>query len=145
MIRPIILDNGTLMDSHIDHLMHLFPELVVQSVRECDKQFFSLITAKKQPPLNLMSWKQLLLRKLTDIHAHSDERRLFFDSDMIFFRRPDQLEANMLSTSSTPIVQKDCCESYGYTRKPTERLCGARLPDEANIGIFSLNSSTIVW
>lgn len=145
VIRPIILDDGTLLASHIDHLKRLFPELVVHSVRECDEQFFSLFPAKKYPSLNFMRWKQLLFRKLTDIHAHSDERRLFFDSDMIFFRRPAQLETYMLSTSSTPIVQKDCWESYGYTRELTERLCGARLPDAANIGIFSLNGSTIDW
>ena len=144
-IQPIILDDGTLKEDNETHLRRIFPHLSVQRKETCDRRFQTQFPLARYPNLHFWRTKQLLFRKLTDIHPDSEERRLFLDSDMLFFRRPDELDSWITSNDGFNIVQRDCWESYGYSRALTENLCGHRLPEAVNIGIFSIHGPSIDW
>lgn len=144
-IRPVILDDGSLDVDTIDQLRRLFPDLIVHAKESCDMAFQERFPAACFPNLNFWRNKQLLFRKLTDIHGGSDERRIFLDSDMLFFRNPSELDEWFEGDQGYNLVQKDCWESYGYSRMLTERLCGRQLPEAVNIGIFSLHGPSIDW
>lgn len=144
-IRPIIIDDGTLKDSHIDYLKKIFPDLAVHDADTCTAQRESLLALDKYPFINRVIKKQLLFRKLTDVFCGSSKKRLFLDSDMLFYRRPAQIEEFML-TKSSYLVQSDCWESYGYSRSLCEQLTGgARLPKAINIGVLGMSGSIIDW
>ena len=143
-LRVHLIDDGTLTARHEHRLKELFPLTEVSSRDECNARIAALLPVERYPRIHAWRGLQLLFRKLTDLHAGSTQWRLFLDSDMLFYRRPDEL----LSWWETPdrcIFQTDCWESYGYSRALTEKLTGQTLPARVNIGIFSLNGSLIDW
>ena len=54
------------------------------------------------------------MRKLTDVHAGRTGWRLFLDSDMLFFARPDFLLA-WLADPRQPCHMIDVVSAYGYS------------------------------
>lgn len=143
-IQPIILDDGSLDKSSIAGLSRLFPDLKVHSADACEQLVENLLPREVFPNIHRWRTKQLLFRKLTDIHAGSGDWRLFFDSDMLFFHPPDEID-KWIDDPDRCLVQRDCWESYGYSRGLTESLCGKKLPEAVNIGIFALNGASIDW
>lgn len=144
LLQPMILDDGTLESESIRGLKRLFPNAEIVLREDSDQQFEKVFDRDNFPNIHWIRSKQLLFRKLTDIHAGSDCWRLFLDSDMLFFDRPNEIDA-WLSRTDQCIAQRDCWESYGYSRDLVERLCGENLPRKINIGIFGLNGTMIDW
>jgi hypothetical protein len=143
-LRIHLIDDGTLASEQKHRLRELFPLMELSSRAECDSRIAALLPPDRFPRIHTWRNIQLLFRKLTDIHADSTNWKLFLDSDMLFYQRPDEL----LSWWKAPdrcIFQTDCWESYGYSRALTESLTGQNLPSKVNIGIFSLNGSLIDW
>jgi len=143
-IRPVLIDDGTLGEASLSGLRRLFPDLIVDSRSECDDRVERLLPIARFPKIHWIRNKQKLFRKLTDIHAGASDWRLFFDSDMLFFKEPEEID-RYLDEPSGHLAQRDCWESYGFSRGLTEKLCGHRLPEALNIGIFSMNGSRIDW
>lgn len=143
-IRPIIIDDGSLNKNINERISELFPGAIIKSKEECDEVVERNLPVYKFP--NIRKWRgaQILFRKLTDLHCDSEEWRIFFDSDMLFFHNPKEI-IDYLKSPSGCLYQTDCWESYGYTRELTERLTGTVLPKEINIGIFSMHGSQIDW
>ncbi len=141
---PVVLDDGSLTQEIITRLVELFPEIEFLRKDECDQIFIESFPVEAFPNLHRWRQRQLLFRKLTDIHAESGEMRTFFDSDMLFFATPTEIDNNLLNPAGC-IFQTDCWESYGYSRALTERLCGHTIPGSINIGIFSLDGAKIDW
>lgn len=139
-----LIDDGTLTPDIERRLRELFPVTEVFSRSICDGRIESILPPKHYPRIHAWRNIQLLFRKLTDLHAGSTTWKLFLDSDMLFFRRPDELVA-WWDQSDRCLFQTDCWESYGYSRALTEKLTGCPLPERVNIGIFSLNGSLIDW
>lgn len=144
-ISPVILDDGTLGDKERKQLSTLFPSIRFIDLETSNAKFNQNFPLQHFPNIHFWRTKQLLFRKLTDVHANSQATRLFFDSDMLFFQRPLQLEQWVQKKDEVNIVQKDCWESYGYSRELTKQLCGKDLPERANIGVFSLNGGCVDW
>lgn len=143
-LRVHLIDDGTLTSSHAHRLKELFALTEVSSRSECDARIATFLPKEKYPQIHAWRRRQLLFRKLTDLHIGSTQWKLFLDSDMLFYRQPDEL----LSWWENPdrcIFQTDCWESYGYSRALTEKLTNQTLPAKVNIGIFSLNGSLIDW
>lgn len=143
-IKPVLIDDGTLGETSLSGLRRLFPDLIVDSRSECDERVERLLPIARFPKTHWIRSKQKLFRKLTDIHAGASDWRLFFDSDMLFFKEPEEID-RYLDNPSGHLAQRDCWESYGFSRGLTEKLCGHRLPEALNIGIFSMNGSLIDW
>jgi hypothetical protein len=144
-VRPVVLDDGTLDEQLSDRLSQLFPGLTIVSRGECDQRVFSVLPPTRY--VRIHGWRSIqpLFRKLTDLHAGANEWRVFFDSDMLFFETPSEIDAYLRDPAQGCLFQTDCHEAYGYSRNITEPLCGHRLPECVNIGIFSLNGSLIDW
>lgn len=84
------------------------------------------------------------IRKLIDTHIGRRDWKFAMDSDLLFFRRPDQL-ISWFSRPAGPLHAIDCMESYGYSRPLMERLAGAPIPPMINVGLIALRSETLNW
>jgi len=143
-IRPVVIDDGTL-DAETEGLFRaVFPEVIVRSKGVCDAKFEDGLPASKYPNVHATRRRQILFRKLTDVFGTDDEWRLLFDADMLFFATPLEID-NALERRSDIIVQRDCWESYGYSRALTESLTGQGLPEAINIGMLLYNGRLTDW
>jgi len=143
-IRKVVIDDGT-MDAETEGLFRaVFPEVVVRSKAACDAKFEDDLPASKYPNVHAWRKRQILFRKLTDVFGTDDEWRLLFDADMLFFAPPVEID-NALERLANIIVQRDCWESYGYSRALTESLTGQKLPEAINIGMLLYNGRLTDW
>lgn len=142
---PVIISDGTLLESHTVALNNIFPSAIVLSDEFCRDLRNSLLPPQKYPVIHQVVSRQLLFRKLTDVFCASSDNRLFLDSDMLFYRHPGLIDQFLVS-GTKPLVQADCWESYGYSRELCERLTGGRsLPIAINIGVLGMKGSLIDW
>jgi len=143
-IRPVVIDDGTMDAETEDAFRAVFPETVLWPHTVCDAKCEAGLPVSKYP--NVHSWRkrQILFRKLTDVFGADEEWRLLFDADMLFFAAPTEID-NALARRADIIVQKDCWESYGYSRALTESLTGHSLPEAINIGMLLYNGRMTDW
>lgn len=143
-IRPIVIDDGT-MDAEAEGWFRgVVPDLTIRRKTECDAKFEADLPASKYPNVSAWRARQILFRKLTDVFGADDEWRLLFDADMLFFAPPVEID-NALERRDGIIVQRDCWESYGYSRALTESLTGQALPEAINIGMLLYNGRLTNW
>jgi hypothetical protein len=84
-----------------------------------------------------------LLLKLADLHVFArQERILFVDSDVLFFKRPDAL-FHVLESEKGNYFTKDLQTAYISDLITLEKLTGIRPLDRVNSGIFAVNRSDI--
>jgi hypothetical protein len=143
-IRPVVIDDGTMDAETEDAFCAVFPEAVVRSKATCEAKFESSLPESQYPNVHAWRKRQILFRKLTDVFGADDEWRLLFDADMLFFVPPLEID-NALERLANIIVQRDCWESYGYSRALTESLTGQPLPEAINIGMLLYNGRLTDW
>lgn len=139
-----ILDDGTLKEGQAVNLHRIFPHCRVISLETRIKTVEETLPVERYPTLHHLRRRQPLFRKLVDLHHDSSEWRFFLDSDILFFHPPNELMEH-LEKGERPLFQKDCWESYGYSRSLCESLTGRNLPKALNIGVFSLRGDQIDW
>jgi hypothetical protein len=143
-IRPVVIDDGT-MDAETEAAFcAVFPETVVRAKVTCDEKFKDSLPESQYPKVHAWRQRQILFRKLTDVFGFDNEWRLLFDADMLFFAPPVEID-NTLERRSEIMVQRDCWESYGYSRALTESLTGHTLPEAINIGMLLYNGRLTDW
>ncbi|MBD2345480.1 glycosyl transferase [Anabaena subtropica] len=143
-IRPIIYDDGTLEEIHINEIIRIFPNAKILYLKDIEPILDNYLPTSKFPYLRERRLKQPLLRKLTDFHVGSQGWKLFLDSDMLFFKPPTFL-LNWLKFPDYPCYMVDIFNAYGYPQDLMTSLAGAKIPDLVNIGIFGLKSEDIDW
>jgi len=143
-IHPVVIDDGTMDTETEDAFRAVFPEVVVRSKAVCDAKFEDGLPASKYPNVHAWRRRQILFRKLTDVFGTDDEWRLLFDADMLFFAAPVEIDS-ALERRSGIMVQRDCWESYGYSRVLTESLTDRPLPEAINIGMLLYNGQLTDW
>lgn len=84
------------------------------------------------------------LKKLTDPHVGSMGSKLVMDTDVLFFSRPMEL-LEWFDGRETILCATDVTESYGYSRPLMEKLAGAPIPRDINVGITGLQSEALDW
>ncbi len=84
------------------------------------------------------------LKKLTDPHVASTGPKLVMDADVLFFGEPDEL-LRWWDNPINALCATDVTESYGYSRPLMQKLAGAPIPRDINVGITGLRSETIDW
>ncbi len=137
-------DDGTFDDALTREATRLFPGCRVVSRTETETRLERALPAARFPALRSQRLTYLHLRKLTDVHAGLEGWRLVLDSDMLFFRRPDEV----LAWSGNPTVAlhlTDVSNAYGYPATALTQLAGAPLPERLNVGVCGLRSDTIDW
>jgi hypothetical protein len=102
------------------------------------------LPAHRYPVLRARRVRFPLLRKLTDVHAGLRGWRLFLDSDMLFFRRP-QLLLDWLAAPTRPLCATDVENAYGYSLDLLAELAGCAVSERINTGLLGLHSEAIDW
>jgi hypothetical protein len=143
-LAPVIHDDGSLADPHRESLRRLFPEAEFPTQASTIARLDALLPEARYPRLRERWRNYPNIRKLLDVHAGSSGWKLVLDSDMLFFRRPDELIAWM-DAPSRPLHAVDCAESYGYRRPLMQALAGAPIAPLVNVGLCGLDSSGIDW
>jgi len=142
--RPVFYDDGTLEEEHREELQRLFPKGRVMSTRETEEHLFRVLPPDRYPTLYGQRANLPLMRKLMDIHAGQTGWRLFLDSDMLFFRRPDFL-LDWLDNPDRFIHMVDATVCYGHPVEFLEKLAGKPVPQPVNTGITGMRSDLIDW
>ncbi|MBF2097682.1 MAG: glycosyl transferase [Gloeomargaritaceae cyanobacterium C42_A2020_066] len=143
-ISFVIHDDGSLTPEHCAVFRQLFPGVHIILAPEAEARLDQYLPAGRYPSLRSRYRSLALMRKLMDIHPGQRGWRLFLDSDMLFFRRPEFL-LNWLSEPTIACHMVDVVESYGYTKALMSRLCEAPIPASVNTGILGIQSESIDW
>ncbi len=143
-LAPFILDDGTLSPEHRSSLLRLFPATRFSDERHIVERLDSVLPVSRFPTLRARRLEFPLLRKLTDVHAGLAGWRLFIDSDLLFFRRPDFL-LSWHDHPQRPLRGEDLDNAYGYSLELLAELAGRPVPERVNTGTLGLRSDAIDW
>jgi hypothetical protein len=143
-VRPLIFDDGSLTQNQIDHIHSRFPLAQIQSSDEILENLDAALPISKFPSLRSRRLIYPHLRKITDIHVNSDGWKLVLDSDMLFFKKPDEI-LEWLQLPEKPLCMQDVMNSYGHSLALMKHLCGEPIPSKVNVGVCGIDSTTIDW
>jgi hypothetical protein len=143
-VVPVILDDGSFDEEVQAKFARIFPDYLLYRRDDCNRKFAQEFPAMRYPMIHAVRKRQVLFRKLTKVFGRADEWRFLMDSDMLFFSEPREID-DLLEQGREIFVQRDCWESYGYSRALLERLAGRPLPEAVNIGIVQYNGARTDW
>ena len=142
-ITPVVYDDGA-MDRQTEALIRrAVPWVQFVGASETGQRLDMLLPEGRFPALRARRRVYPHLRKLTDIHAGSAQFKLVADSDMLFFRRPAQLEQWFAQPDW--LYMQDVATAYGYPAVFLAELAGAPVPDAINVGLYAADGSAIDW
>jgi hypothetical protein len=138
------VSDGTMDDGIARQLMRPFPTARVLGHAELDEKLAAALPPARFPTLHAHRRRFVLLRKLTDTLAGEHGYRLFLDSDMIFWRRPDELLARV--ARSEPFYMADLGDD-GYTlpRSVLRERLGVTLAPGVNSGVVAVRPEAVDW
>ena len=143
-LAPVVLDDGSLLPVHFASIARLFPEARLVTEAETVARLEGVLPAAAFPTLRSRRLAFPLLRKLVDVHAGLTGWRLFLDSDMLFFRRPDLL-LRWLEQPDMPLRAADVENAYGYPLVLLNELAGHPVDEKVNTGLLGLRSDALDW
>ena len=144
-LRIVFNDDGTLERRHADTLLATFPAARVNFEPEIEERLDEHLPAERFPVLRRRRLNLKLMRKLTDTHAGTSGWKLFLDSDMLFFRRPDFLLNWLRSPRQQRFYMEDITRAYGYSPELMSTLARGPLPKQMNSGMCGLKSDELDW
>jgi len=139
-----LYDDGTLDSRSCDLAKQIVGTVTIHTLAQIEARLDSVLPRDRFPTLREQRASYAQMRKLTDVHAGRSDWNLVLDSDMLFFRKPNEL-LRWSESPSRPLFMKDCEESYGFPRSTLEALCRAPLPSMLNVGVTGLDSGAIDW
>ena len=143
-ITPVVHDDGSLKESHIEYFHRAIPWLRWLSRSEIEGELHRHLPEARFPELRSRRLTYPHLRKLTDIHCGRRGWILVLDFDMLFFREPRFL-LEWLASPAMACHMLDALPAYGYSAHLMEELCGIRIPPLVNVGFCGLQSDAIDW
>jgi hypothetical protein len=143
-VAPVLYDDGTLSPEDIARVQWALPLTRAVGVAEIEARVDACLPRTRFPHLRARRDIYPNLRKLLDVHAGQRGWKLVLDSDMLFFRRPDQLLA-WLAAPDRPCHMVDVETSYGYPIEFLSRQCGRSVAERVNVGATGLRSEAIDW
>jgi hypothetical protein len=143
-LAPTIFDDGTLPAEAADKLHRLFPATIIDSTDTIERRLDQFLPANKFPVLRQHRRAFPLLRKITDAFAGQTTWRLFIDSDLLFFHRPDELLA-WADHPQRPLHGRDLQNAYGYPLAVLGKIAGQPVPERVNTGTLGLHGDKIDW
>jgi hypothetical protein len=142
-VHPVVHDDGTLTVAHRDQLKRFFPSTHFVSTDETCVALDHVIPERSFPVLRGLRKGYMHLRKLTDIHASGRGWTLVMDSDVIFYRRPEELLHAVDGCEWGHMV--DCQTSYGCDVSLLRDLSGLNVHSRLNAGLLNIKSSDVDW
>ncbi|MDD3180126.1 MAG: hypothetical protein PHQ04_07200 [Opitutaceae bacterium] len=138
------LSDGSLTSEDAATLLHLFPRAQVHNIAGQDQRVCQTLPPSKFPVLHAVRRDYVFLRKLTDAMAGTTGYRLYFDSDMLFWRQPEELLAR--AATRNPLYMADIVDDgYTMTRDAITRSLGVAAATGVNAGLVGLDASRIDW
>ena len=142
-IRPIVYDDGRMDAKTKAKLLHVVPWMQFEDAPDTEARLDALLPESRYPSLRARRRNYPHLRKLTDIHVGSDRYKLVADSDMLFFRRPDEVIGWF--NNPQPLYMQDVKTAYGYPVDFLSGLARAEVPEQVNVGLYGLDGGKIDW
>jgi hypothetical protein len=137
-------DDGSFDGELTAEARRLFPGCRIVPAAEEEANLDVHLPSTRYPALRGQRLTYLHLRKLTDFHAGRTGWHLGLDSDMLFFRRPDEL-MGWLAAPDRPVHMIDVHDAYGYPEAALSALAGRAVPSRVNVGICGLQSDLLDW
>lgn len=142
-VTPIVHDDGSLDAEIKGYIQRVVPWVEFVEIREIERRLDADLPVKHFPNLRARRLVYPHLRKFTDIHIGQSDWGLVFDSDMLFFHKPDELIDWLESPKS--IFMMDIDTAYGYSDKFMRELSGGPVLPLVNVGLYGLNRAEIDW
>jgi hypothetical protein len=143
-LRIVLHDDGTLAAPHVEALARVLPRMHVVWQVEEREQLETSLPAERFPVLRERRFVHPFFRKL-HIWATTAEPRLYLDSDMLFYRRPEALLA-WLRAADRPCHLIDAPgDFYGYDRALLASLTGSTVPAALNTGVVGMRGDIVDW
>lgn len=143
--RFTLVDDGSFSDAILKQIQIQLPYAEVITAREISENINKHLPEPAFPNIHRKRKVYPHLKKLTDIHTLPGERwKLVLDSDMLFWKEPAEL-INWLKNPTSPLVLKDCAQSYGYDTCLMQAVSGVEIKPLLNVGAVGLDSQTISW
>lgn len=140
----VFLSDGSLTADQALTLRQNFPGATVLDGAAQDLAVAAALPPEKFPGLHALRPKFVLLRKLTDAMAGRRGYRLFFDSDMLFWREPSELLARV--TAVEPLYMADIGDDgYTVSRTILAGKFGVPVAAGVNSGLVGLTAERIDW
>lgn len=140
--------DGTLSDKTIGLLQGKFPQITVVTLEK------SLALANRDLPETHYPFLRNkvadipLFKKLVFPHLNSNGMSTFFDSDMLFLKRPDEF-LNWLyrhwAEEDATFGITDVERSYGYKEDEILSMWPAKVKNNINSGMYSIHSANLDW
>lgn len=143
-LHPVVYSDGSLIEARAAEIYRMFPEARVISEKEITATLDEHLPESRFPFLRKRRLEYIPLRKVTDVHCHGSGWRLFVDSDILFFHRPDLL-LDWLDRPEMPLRATDIAYAYGYPIEMLEELAGKPVEKLINTGLTGLRSEDIDW
>jgi hypothetical protein len=143
-VAPVLYDDGTLSAADVARVQRALPRTRAVGIAEIEARVDACLPRTRFPHLRARRDVYPNLKKLLDVHAGQSGWKLVLDSDMLFFRRPDQLMA-WLAVPDRPCHMVDVETSYGYPMEFLSGQCGQRVAERVNVGATGLRSEATDW
>jgi len=143
-VSPILYDDGSLEETHIESLQRIFPILTVVSAAECLSRIDSALPESRYPSLRKRRLENPLFKKLIDVHAGQSGWKLQIDSDLLFFRSPNTL-LEWYDCPTRPLRAEDLGNAYGYPISLLNQISQLPPPERVNTGLLGLRSEDFDW
>jgi hypothetical protein len=139
-----IASDGTLDSVLSGRLAALIPEARILGHDELDERTAAALPPARYPTLHAHRRRFVLLRKLTDTMAGERGYRLFLDSDMLFWRRPDELLSR--AERSEPLYMADLSDDgYALSRAMLKQRIGVEPAPGVNSGLVGAHAERVDW
>ena len=114
-ITPLIFEDGTMTAEARGHMRRVVPWIEFVDLNVLEQQFDRRLPVASFPSLRKRRLGfPIFLRQLTDVHLSAPSWTLYMDSDMLFFRHPQALEAWFSDPHA--LFMQDVQSAYGYSR-----------------------------
>lgn len=143
-IDAVFIDDGSLDVQLIGQINRQFPSSTVKTQAEINKRIEEHLPYSQFPLLNKKRKIYPQIRKLLDVHVGDSGWKLVLDSDMLFFKNPEQIAAWLKNTNS-PFFLYDPVTSYHYSFELMQSLRNQKVTANLNVGAIGLKSESIDW
>lgn len=140
-VDVLCYDDGNLSEDTKSTIQRIIPWAQIFKAEETDDQIDRRMPRSRYPSLRARRDVYPHLRKLTDIHSEKGFS-LVLDSDMLFFRRPNEL-LNWMADPRGVLHLEDVERSYGYSDALLASLSRGRLPEKMNVGLYGIPSDLV--
>lgn len=143
-LRAVFVDDGTFTNALIIQMKSQFPGCIIKTSTEIEATIKTHLPASKYPMLHKKRAIYPHIKKLTDVHAGATGWKIVLDSDMLFYKYPDEL-IKWLKNPERPFFLYDPVLSYHYSAPLMEQLAGNPIIPNLNVGAVGLKSESIDW